>query len=217
MYTLSLKSYRCLMSNCVWHTTQKNPLKPIQKNETKTMNPYHNSTKRSRTETSSMQPLTEKEMLENSSYIINSYVSMTNDELETWQQSVMHKCLNENKVNYLLDQLKSCMDPTDFNYPATRYYHSNAVMGRTRSLSFEDCAISMAIDNCGLQQTSGSDAMLDSLRNDNRTAVGSHSHTIASTTTAAPINHSNFMETAVAVAIQEKGLSPSNIQVSPNR
>lgn len=173
--------------------------------------PYHNCSKRSRlTENNAMlQSLSEKEMLENSSYIINTYVEMTNEELQTWQQTVINKCLHENKVNYLLDQLKS-MDPTDFNYPATRFYHSNAVMGRTRSLSFEDCAISMAIDNCGLQQTSGSDVVLDSLRNDklNVTRV---------VRAAEPIDHSNFIETAVAVAIQEKGLSPSNIQVSPNR
>lgn len=177
--------------------------------------PYHNSSKRSRLtpdDASGLQPLSEKEMLENSSYIINTYVEMTNEELQTWQQSVINKCLHENKVNYLLDQLKS-MDPTDFNYPATRFYHSNSVMGRTRSLSFEDCAISMAIDNCGLQQTSGSDVVLDSLRNDGAEL------TVANRVVRAPepINHSNFIEAAVAVAIQEKGLSPSNIQVSPNR
>lgn len=139
---------------------------------------------------------------------------MTNEELQTWQHTVINKCLHENKVNYLLDQLKS-MDPTDFNYPATRFYHSNSVMGRTRSLSFEDCAISMAIDNCGLQQTSGSDMVLDSLRND-----GAELQAVASSRVVRapePIDHSNFIEAAVAVAIQEKGLSPSNIQVSPNR
>lgn len=175
--------------------------------------PYHNSTKRSRlaaTDASLLQ--SEREMLENSSYIINTYTEMTNEELQTWQQSVINRCLHENKVNYLLDQLKS-MDPTDFNYPATRFYHSNSVMGRTRSLSFEDCAISMAIDNCGLQQTSGSDVVLDSMRND------SPESNVATRAVRAPdpMNHSNFIETAVAVAIQEKGLSPSNIQVSPNR
>lgn len=179
--------------------------------------PYHNSTKRSRLTSTDAIPLesfSEQEMLENSSYIINTYVEMTNEELQTWQQSVINRCLHENKVNYLLDQLKS-MDPTDFNYPATRFYHSNSVMGRTRSLSFEDCAISMAIDNCGLQQTSGSDVVLDSMRNDSVEA------TVANRAVRAapldPMNHSNFIETAVAVAIQEKGLSPSNIQVSPNR
>ncbi len=177
--------------------------------------PYHNSTKRSRLTTNDatvLQPLSESEMLENSSYIINTYVEMTNDELKTWQQSVINRCLHENKVNYLLDQLKS-MDPTDFNYPATRFYHSNSVMGRTRSLSFEDCAISMAIDNCGLQQTSGSDVMLDSLRNDGAELNVAN----RAVRPPEPIDHSNFIETAVAVAIQEKGLSPSNIQVSPNR
>lgn len=201
--------------------------------------PYHNSTKRSRLTTndaSILQPLSEKEMLENSSYIINTYVEMTNDELQTWQQSVINKCLHENKVNFLLDQLKN-MDPTDFNYPATRYFHSNSVMGRTRSLSFEDCAISMAIDNCGLQQTSSqshiqqhwpqssdsncgsqqttsvSETIVDTFqRND-----GGPDRMVATAAAPGPINHSNFMETAVQVAIQEKGLSPSNIQVSPNR
>lgn len=177
--------------------------------------PYHNSTKRSRltpNDAEALQPLSEKDILENSSYIINNYVEMSNDELQTWQQSVINKSLHENKVNYLLDQLKS-MDPHDFNYPATRFYHSNSVMGRTRSLSFEDCAISMAIDNCGLQQTSGSDVVLDSMRDDGDELPVSNRVARA----PEPIDHSNFIEAAVAVAIQEKGLSPSNIQVSPNR
>lgn len=189
----------------------KSTLIKFIKKTTMNSSPYHNCSKRSRLTANNgmLQSFSEKEMLENSSYIINTYVEMTNEELQTWQQSVINKCLHENKVNYLLDQLKS-MDPTDFNYPATRFYHSNAVMGRTRSLSFEDCAISMAIDNCGLQQTSGSDVVLDSLRNDELN--------VARVVRAAePIDHSNFIETAVAVAIQEKGLSPSNIQVSPNR
>lgn len=177
--------------------------------------PYHNSSKRSRlaaNNISSLKSLTEKEMLENSSCVINTYVEMTTEQLQTWQQTMLNRCLHENKVNYLLDQLKS-MDPIDLSYPATRFYHSNAVMGRTRSLSFEDCAISMAIDNCGLQQTSGSDVVLDSLRNDGAEL----NVTNRSVRPPEPIDHSNFIETAVAVAIQEKGLSPSNIQVSPNR
>lgn len=175
---------------------------------------YYDSSKRSRltaNDDSTLQSLSEREMLENSSYIINTYVEMTNEELQTWQQSVLNKALHENKINYVLDQLKS-MDPNDFN-PATRFYHSNTVMGRTRSLSFEDCAISMAIDNCGLQQSSGSDFALDSLRNDGTELKVTNKVVRA----PEPIDHSNFIETAVAVAIQEKGLSPSNIQVSPNR
>ncbi|XP_059620937.1 uncharacterized protein LOC132264675 [Phlebotomus argentipes] len=113
------------------------------------------------------------------------------DVLTTFRQQKVTKCILENAVNRIVESYQFFVRPEDFLAPP-------------ESDGLEDAAILMAISEHGLSSAGLAPPGVAPAPPRNPTSVSEKEHL-------------DFMEAAVAAAIQKKGLTPLSLPLSPHR
>ncbi|XP_055700337.1 uncharacterized protein LOC129800014 [Phlebotomus papatasi] len=113
------------------------------------------------------------------------------DVLTAFRQRKVTRCILENAVNRIVESYQFFVRPEDFLAPP-------------ENDGLEDAAILMAISEHGLSPASVA-------------AAGAAAPPPFNPTSVSEKEHLDFMEAAVAVAIQKKGLTPLSLPLSPHR